>query len=126
MMADRRFVLTAEHVAMLREMCVDWDDAEFGAPAVDPKRPYGNSDVLRDLYELLEAGEWDDDRGMPASLTPREWAELATILGRLHAETETALQVVLDTGAFQPGVYTAPAYGGKWQLDPGSVSGEVK
>lgn len=122
-MDDRRFVLTGLHVRLLRAMNVDWDDHETGAPAIDPKRPYGNSAVLRDIYELLVPdAAWDDDRGLPAGLSSREWAELASAYGQLHAETEIALQIVLDTGGFQPGVYTAPAYGGKWQLDPGSVS----
>lgn len=50
-------------------------------------------------------------------------AVLGLVAGAVLAiETEIALQIVLDTGGFQPGVYTAPAYGGKWQLDPGSVS----
>ena len=35
-------------------MCTRWDDCEFGAPAIDCKRPYGNSDVYNDIAKILE------------------------------------------------------------------------
>jgi hypothetical protein len=34
-------------------MYITWDDCEFGAPACDCKRPYGNSDVYGDMAEIL-------------------------------------------------------------------------
>ena len=47
------FELTEEHIKLLRQMCVSWDDCEFGAPAIDCKRPYGNSDVYSDIAKIL-------------------------------------------------------------------------
>jgi hypothetical protein len=44
---------TADHLTLLRRSCWDWNECEFGAASMDPKRPYGNSDVLDDLEELL-------------------------------------------------------------------------
>lgn len=44
---------TADHLTLLRRAWWDWYDCEYGAPAIDPKRPYGNSDVDGDLAELL-------------------------------------------------------------------------
>lgn len=41
------------HLVLLRRSFWDWNDYEFGAPSMDPKRPYGNSDVENDLAELL-------------------------------------------------------------------------
>lgn len=114
-MDDQRFELTAEHVTLLRAMYVGWQDDEFGAPEIDPKRPYGNSNVPRDIYEALGDGEWDDDHGMPAGLSPREWSELNERYGVLHRQTQTALQIVLATGSFDLGVHVAPAYSMDWR-----------
>lgn len=44
---------TAEHLTLLAESCWSWDAAEFGAAAMNPKRPYGNSDVEDDLADHL-------------------------------------------------------------------------
>ena len=45
------FTVTEEHLKLLRRAYVDWEDCEFGAPAIDCKRPYGNSDVIADIGE---------------------------------------------------------------------------
>lgn len=109
-----RFELTAEHIRLLRASYVSWCGGETGAAQIDPKRPYGNSDVSRDIYGLLDGGEWDDDHGMPVSLSPREWQELSGRYGELHAETDRALQIVLATGSFAPGIFQKPRYGIEW------------
>jgi len=57
-----RFTVTDEHVRLLRRAHVGWDSAEFGAPGISPKRPYGNSNVFRDIAEILNVPE-------------REWAD---------------------------------------------------
>lgn len=44
---------TRDHLTLLKSSCWDWNECEFGAASMDPKRPYGNSDVLDDLAELL-------------------------------------------------------------------------
>jgi len=39
-----RFELTEQHLKLIRRMTVRYNDyCEFGAPEIDPKRPYGNS-----------------------------------------------------------------------------------
>lgn len=99
-----RFTLTEDHVKLLRRANVGWERAEYGAPGIDPKRPYGNGDVTQDLMEILG---WDipadDDWNGPG-------LEVCEALRRLHVETETALQIVLATGSFEPGVYVAEPY----------------
>jgi hypothetical protein len=42
----RRFALTREHLKLARRMYIEWDNCEYGAPAINPKRPYGNSASL--------------------------------------------------------------------------------
>jgi hypothetical protein len=96
----REFTVTGEHLRLLRRAHVFWDEAEFGAPSIDPKRPYGNSNVYRDIAEILEVPEreWEDE-GRDWSLDT-EWRFL-----RLHVETAIALQIGLATGEFRTGRY---------------------
>ena len=38
---------------LLEKACWDYEECEYGAPAIDCKRPYGNSDVEGDIAEIL-------------------------------------------------------------------------
>ena len=59
----KRFTVTDEHLRLLRRAYVFWDETEFGAPGINAKRPYGNSDVYGDIAEILSLvdGEWQDE-----------------------------------------------------------------
>lgn len=120
-MTERRFTVTFEHLELLRHANVTWNGDEWGAATVDPKRPYGNGDVLRDTFGILQAailggdGRWDHDHDLPVAMTPEQWAVEAERLGRLHRETETVLQIALATGLFEEGVYEAGMYGRNWE-----------
>lgn len=100
-MSDLEFELTEAHVTLLRRAYVRWEDCEFGAPAIDCKRPYGNGDALTDIAKLLH----------PEFRSMREGAQMDWMednearLRAVHEETETALQIVLVTGQMQPGRY---------------------
>jgi hypothetical protein len=96
----REFTVTDEHLRLLRHGHVFWDEAEFGAPSIDAKRPYGNSNVYRDIAEILGVpeSEWSD-RQLSPSLDVK-WRFL-----RLHVETAIALQIALFTGEFRTGRY---------------------
>ena len=50
---NKKFTLTENHIKLLCRAYVGWNGAEFGAPSIDPKRPYGNSDVLHDMGDIL-------------------------------------------------------------------------
>lgn len=52
-----------EHIVLLQNTTLRyWDDLEFGGFGQDPKRPYGNSSVLKDIREILEEeGEFDPE-----------------------------------------------------------------
>lgn len=102
------FTLTEDHIKLLRKMNVGWNDAEFGAPEIDPKRPYGNSQVYFDIAEHLGVVIPEEDK----EFSDDEKAEML----KLHQETEMALQIVLRTGAFTPGVYVADKYRRDWNL----------
>jgi hypothetical protein len=102
--ATKRFVLLPTHLTLLENAYVQWQDTETGAPEIDPKRPYGNSDVPYDVAEILKV---DDPVGDE---------DAAELLLDLHRETELALQVVLQTRSFVPGIYGRDSYATKWFL----------
>ena len=93
------FNLTPEHCRLLRRMSIGWNPRLAGAPAVNCYRPYGNSAVHSDLAEILEIPLPDWEAG--ETFSPEQITRMET----LHRETELALQVVLQAGRFQPGVY---------------------
>lgn len=111
-MRKETFTLKQEHFDLLSKSWVQWQGDEFGAPEIDPKRPYGNSDVFNDIHRILTGEEWDYDEEEEMPL------ELENTYRKLHEETETALQVILNNlgGFCPPGEYQREPYGGKWEL----------
>ncbi len=96
------FELTEDHLKLIQNMYVSWDACEYGAPAIDPKRPYGNSFVEGDIAEILGwdmPDEDDDNWNEDEEEATKERAE------KIHKETETALQIILVTKSFAPGKY---------------------
>lgn len=103
------FVLKEEHLTLLRNMHVSWNDCEFGAPTIDCKRPYGNSSVHEDIAKILGIeGFVDSDDEISFS------KEQICLMNDLHEETEIALQIILSVGKFEPGIYCADKYGDNW------------
>jgi len=45
--------ITNDHLKLLEKAYWKYEDCEYGAPAIDCKRPYGNSDVEEDIAEIL-------------------------------------------------------------------------
>ena len=77
------FVVTNTHLQLLANCYVSWNDCEFGAPCIDPKRPFGNSDVAQD-YEDITGSPYDD---------------------KTYRELETCLQILLDNLNIHIGLY---------------------
>jgi len=120
-MDKKTFILTEDHLKLLRHMHTRWDDSEFGAPAVDSKRPYGNTSVFKDMVDILRGKPIGKVRCMGQEFTIEvdDWEmpdELEKTLRALHEETETALQIVLYTGTFKAGLYQAGEYSDNWEL----------
>lgn len=70
-----KIVVTSDHIALLSNMAFDWDDEmEWGAVSSDPKRPFGNSDVIGDVSEIL-GREVDHDEARRLTI------ELSAIVG---------------------------------------------
>lgn len=129
-MEKQIFHLEPEHLKLLQRFCVGWQDAEFGAPEIDPKRPYGNSDVYQDMLEILglkelKPGIFEFTLGGVSWLLKGEdknniyldgadEAPLISSLKSLHQETEKALQVCLSAQKFEVGQYEAEPYTDEW------------
>jgi len=105
----KTFTLTDQHLTLMKHMVTSWDDTEFGAPSIDPKRPYGNSGVYADMGEILGIGNQEKWNGV-VPFTQEEEARMHDI----HAEMRTAIEIVLKTGAFEPGNYAADDYDSNW------------
>jgi hypothetical protein len=103
----RLFEVQEAHIALLKAAYVGWDDGEFGAPAIDCKRPYGNSSVIDDMREILGYPERDQEKYEDEALNEK--------LVSLHKETKVALQIALSVGYFKPGFYTAKEYSKDWE-----------
>jgi len=101
-----KFTVTEDHLKLLRRMWVTWEDCEYGAPAIDCKRPYGNSSVDLDIAEILG---WpiDEEDG----LTDEQRSAAALI----HEQTQYALQIALGTGIFETGTYETGPYHRDWK-----------
>jgi len=125
----RRFEIKKEHLLLLKRAYVTWNDCEFGAPTIDCKRPYGNSDVIQDMLEILGLEE-SSPCLFEFSLFDRAWTlqgsdkfnvryedqeSLVTILGQLHDDTQVALQIALSTQSFETGIYECEGYSEHWR-----------
>lgn len=97
------FTVRPEHVALLRAASWRYDDEiEFGGPAVDFKRPFGNSGgIYEDMREALGPEYSDFAEG---------------VLDTLWRETAAALRFMLQFGDFRPGRYVFQ--GGEWRRAP--------
>lgn len=115
----KEFELKEEHLKLLREAYVRWDSCEYGAPAIDSKRPFGNSGrhtILLEMAEILGIPTFKDYEGND-SIT-QEQAEYLEVLWR---DTDKALQIVLlNLKEIPLEKYVADNYSKNWNLDTGS------
>lgn len=87
------FTVLPIHLALLKASWWRWEEVETGAPAMDGKRPYGNSDVAEDVRDLLGPDHGDAD----------EFSEEALMV--FHGEMLTVMQIVAYCAAVDVGVY---------------------
>jgi len=73
--------ITESHIKLINRMRIGWEVVNgVGAPIVEGKRPYGNSDIAYDVLEII---------GIPYDGGNEALEEFAL---RLHRETEEVLQ----------------------------------
>lgn len=102
----KRFELKLEHIKLLKRAYIRWEDGEFGAPSIDCKRPYGNSFVYADIAEILGINHV----GEVFTVYQKD------LMWKLHRGTETALQILVQTGQYRIGIYEAEDYTNDWKL----------
>ena len=102
-MKNKTFEVKEEHIKLLRNACTGWDDCEFGAPGLNCKRPYGNSDVFGDMARILGIKLQGDGGCEPTD-------EQAAYMLKLHTELETVLQIIFSTGRMETGWYEEVKY----------------
>jgi hypothetical protein len=107
MMVIEQFEVTPDHIKLLQAMYVDWNDSENGAPTINPKRPYGNSDVTCDIAKILgwdlpeDEDEIDEKYNIQAD--------------KIHREMETCLQILLVNMSIEQGIYEKESYRKDWK-----------
>lgn len=102
-MYSKTFKVTEAHLKLLKNAYISWQNCEFGAPEINPKRPYGNSDVVGDILEIIGIPNDEDNEA------------LTDFAIKLHKDTETVLQICLDTQQFKVGNYIKKDIPNRWQ-----------
>lgn len=109
---NKYFTVTEDHLKLLKRLCFRYDDyVEFGAPAVDPKRPYGNSSVYEDLGEILDWEPADEDRWGYKSYSDIQRERLL----KLHKSMVTVLEILVTNNGVEVGEYETSRYGSVWR-----------
>lgn len=109
------FTVTPAHLALLRRAQVRWSKPTslgIGVPCIDPIRPYGDSSIEQNIAELADI-PYDPD--VLYGEGPESDVLRAKLL-ELHAETQTALQIALETAAFVAGRYVKVSRFHGWTL----------
>lgn len=83
---EEPFAVTAQHIELIRRLRLHWDSAETGAPASDPKRPYGDADTLKVIASVSDAKTIEDQ-------------------ARWHTDSLLALKHLSRHGRLEPGDY---------------------
>ena len=95
------FVIKKEHLELLKNVTISWWGAEFGAPCIDPKRPYGNGDVYQDMAQILNIPDKKRYEEDDVYYTPEEEKYMDT----LHKDLKTVLEIGLCLLKFEIGTY---------------------
>ena len=101
------FEIKPYHISLLSKAYVTWNEMEFGAPSIDPKRPYGNSDVYSDISEVLGFTKKNDE------YSAKEYAKMSEV----HNQLTIALQIILQNLGKSEyiGLWQSVDYGVTWK-----------
>ncbi len=112
------FELKEEHLKLLKEANWDYSSAEFGAPMMDPKKPYGRSFPIHHMCEILGIDFPDEDALLDK---PGEYDHQYDLLVKrltpIHYGLVNALRIIFSTGSMEPGLYRKKRkYCSEWEL----------
>lgn len=106
------FTVTEDHLKLLKRLQFRYSDyMEFGAPEVDAKRPYGNSDVYSDIGDILEWEPADEDRWGDKYFSDIQQERML----KLHKSMVTVLEILVSNNGVELGEYEASRYGSVWR-----------
>jgi hypothetical protein len=86
---------------------IEWNDCEYGAPTIDPKRPYGNSNYQRDVFRVLTNGQtYNKDLHIDKKFfAVHDHMSDLEYCDAIHKETHIALQIILQRSSFDEGIF---------------------
>jgi hypothetical protein len=105
------FEIRRNHIRLLKEVYIDWCNTEFGAPSIDPKRPFGNSYVYGDIGRILGIKGDIDDGYSNGGYSDEQEREM----GEIYRDLQFVLQIAIATGSFKIGKYRAKLYTTGWK-----------
>lgn len=97
----KTLIVTNDHLKLLQNFCIDWNNIEFGAPSIDPKRPYGNSNVYYDICNIL-GWEYNEEEDLSD--------ELYAKCNKIHSEMEFVLQILCQNLSIKIGTYVLSTF----------------
>lgn len=101
------FEIKDEHLTLLDNSFVSWNDLENGAPTIDPKYPYGEYQMAKGMAELLNIPFINEDY--------RELSqEDEEYMWQLHSEMKAVFEIAIHTRLFSKGFYKKEELS-KWQ-----------
>ncbi len=105
-MKVNKFELTLEHIMLARKLNFDWSNEYYlGAPCVNVKCPYQDSDVLMSIAEIIGLVIFEDE--YKEKYLSEEQAKYCE---KLHKEMHIAISVMLASADFKPGTYQTREY----------------
>lgn len=110
----KQFHLTQDHIDLLEHARVRWSSVEYGAPAIDDKRPFGNSGrsvIEREICQILGYEPVAQEMGREVYDEDEKQEAIET-----YNELDTAMRIVLRCQTFRPGLFeTSDDYGSDWE-----------
>ena len=105
----RKLKVTENHIKLLKNLYIGWEDCEFGAPCIDCKRPFGNSDVFGDMAEILGIELADEEQNYEL------YENQIDSLRKGYKELQDCLQILCKNLKIEPGIYECEDYGIDWK-----------
>ncbi len=97
----KEFRVTEDHIKLLQKTIVNWDSSCSGSPMIDPVQPYGTTCVQCDVAKILDI----KPRFSHKDKTVEYREDQVEYMEKIHKETQIALQIFLNTGKMEPGLY---------------------
>lgn len=111
-MGKKTFTVKQKHLKLLQHLVITSYD-EYGTPSVDVKRPFGNSDIDRDMLTIL--GVVDKERWYDLTNEQRSMLREVCELDKLFKELRVCLQILTENLGISEGLYEASEYGYDWK-----------